>query len=147
MEGHSETPLRVPLNYIANTNLNQLPVSRQGTQASVAHHHRSYGDNPIQFIERVTRIQPFEKRGQAKIDFQAEKNECLPDHSIKNKVQGYTNNQLKQSTIVHWDKKRGKVRNITTTHLGMVDYANPFDCDLSAVNIRTIQRHRKSGRR
>ena len=60
---------------------------------------------PITFMEQTTAIQPLQQRQQAKVLFQAEKYKCLPDHPMKEKVEGRTKNRIKRSSFTHEVKK------------------------------------------
>ena len=51
---------------------------------------------PITFMEQTTAIQPLQQRRQAKVLLQAEKYKCLPDHPMKEKVEGRTKKQNKE---------------------------------------------------
>ena len=60
---------------------------------------------PIKAMETLTGIQPLSQRRDAKIMTQAEKFRCLPDHPMKQKLDGYTKNRLKRSSFVHESKR------------------------------------------
>ena len=59
---------------------------------------------PITFMEQTTAIQPLQQRRQAKVLLQTEK--CLPDHPMKEKVEGRTKNRIKRSSFTHEVKKQ-----------------------------------------
>ena len=56
---------------------------------------------PITFMEQTTAIQPLQQRRQAKVLLQAEKYKCLPEHPLKEKVEGRTKNRIKRSSFTH----------------------------------------------
>ena len=60
---------------------------------------------PIKAMEKLTGIQPLALRREAKIMVQAEKFRCLPDHPMKQKLNGLTKNRLKRSSFVHESKR------------------------------------------
>ena len=95
---------------------------------------------PIQYMEQVTGIQPLQERRKTKILLQAQKYECLPDHPMKNRLQGFTKNRLKRSSFVHEAKKLKRepalALNMTVAPLGIDDITNPCD-NLSTVTICT----------
>jgi len=96
--------------------------------------------DPIKYMEEVTGIQPLQKRRNTNTLLPAHKYECLPDHSIKMKLQAFTKNRLKRSSFVHEAKKLKKqnhalVLGVPSTPLGIADIMNPVEVDLSAVNV------------
>ena len=63
---------------------------------------------PITFMEQTTAMQPLQQRRQAKVLLQTEKYKCLPDHPMKEKVEGRTKNRIKRSSFTHEVKKLQK---------------------------------------
>ena len=90
--------------------------------------------DPIKYMEEVTGIQPLKKRRNTNIILPAHKYECLPDHSIKMKLQAFTKNRLKRSSFVHEAKKLNKQKTCTCPRR-IADTMNPVEDDLSAVNV------------
>ena len=60
---------------------------------------------PITEMERLTGVQPFGQRRNAKNMMQAEKFKCLTNHPMKTRLEGLTKNRLKRSSFVHESKK------------------------------------------
>ena len=60
---------------------------------------------PISEMEKLTEIQPLGQRREAKLLIQAEKFKCLPNHPMKNKLEGLTRNRLKRNSFVHENKR------------------------------------------
>jgi len=59
-------------------------------------------------MEQTTAIQPLQQRRQTKVLLQAEEYKCLPDHHMKEKVEGRTKNRIKRSSFTHELKKLKK---------------------------------------
>ena len=80
--------------------------------------------------EHITAIQPLQQRRHAKVLLQAEKYKYLPDHPMKEKVQGRTKNRIKRSSFTHEVKKLQKdypaVLTISTLPLSKQDFNNPL---------------------
>ena len=55
----------------------------------------------ITFMEETTAIKPLQQRRQAKVLLHAEKYKCLPDHPMKERVEGRTKNRIKKSSYIH----------------------------------------------
>ena len=95
---------------------------------------------PITFTEQTTAIQSLHQRRQAKV-LQAEKYKCLPDHPMKEKVEGRTKNRLKRSSFTHEVKKLQKdypaVLTIPTLPLSKQDFTNPCESTTSEIQINT----------
>ena len=60
---------------------------------------------PIREMEKLTGIQPLCQRREEKTLMQAEKYKCLPNHPMKQKLEGLTKNRLKRSSFVHESKR------------------------------------------
>ena len=58
--------------------------------------------------EQTTAIQPLQQRRQANVLLQAEKYKCLPDHPMKENVEGRTMNRIQRSSFTHEVKKLHK---------------------------------------
>lgn len=94
---------------------------------------------PITFMEKITGIQPLQKRRQTKVLLQADKFKALPDHPMKARLEGFTKNRLKRGSFVHEAKKltREYASTLTTQTipLGRTDITNPIANDLSAIKV------------
>ena len=92
-------------------------------------------------MEQTTAIQPLQQRRQAKVLLQAEKYKCLPDHPMKEKVEGRTNNRIKRSSFTHEVKKLHKdypaVLTIPTLPLSKQDFTNLCENNASEIQIKT----------
>ena len=92
-------------------------------------------------MEQTTAIQPLQQRRQAKVLLQAEKYKCLPDHPMKEKVEGRTKNRIKRSSFTHEVKKLQKdyptVLTIPTLPLSKQDFTNPCENTTSEIQIKT----------
>ena len=95
----------------------------------------------ITFMEQTTTIQPLQQRRQAKVLLQAKKCKCLPDHPMKEKVEGRTKNRIKRGSITHAVKKLHKdytaVLTIPTLPLSKQDFTNPCENTTSEIQINT----------
>ena len=60
---------------------------------------------PIREMEKLTAIHPLTQRREEKNLMLAEKFRCLPDHPMKQKLDGLTKNRLKRSSFVHESKR------------------------------------------
>ena len=96
---------------------------------------------PITFMEQTTAMQPLQQRRQAKVLLQTEKYKCLPDHPMKEKVEGRTKNRIKRSSFTHEVKKLQKdypaVLTIPTLPLSKQDFTNPCENTTSEIQINT----------
>ena len=96
---------------------------------------------PITFMEQTTALQPLRQRRRAKVLLQAEKYKCLPDHPMKEKVEGRTKNRIKRSSFTHEVKKLQKdypaVLTIPTLPLSKQDFNNPCENTTSEIQIKT----------
>ena len=97
----------------------------------------------ITFIEQTTAIQPLQQRRQSKVLLQAEKCKCLPDHPMKEKVEGRTKNRIKRSSFTHELKKLQKdypaVLTIPTLPFSKQDFTNP--CENTTSEIKEQNHH------
>ena len=92
-------------------------------------------------MEQTTAIQHLQQRRQAKVLLQAEKYKCLPDHPMKEKVEGRTKNRIKRSSFKHELKKLQKdylaVLTIPTIPLSKQDFTNPCENTTFEIQIKT----------
>ena len=122
----------------ANTNQHSLDMIQNQELRIIAGAMKS---TLITFMEQTTAIQPPQPRRQAKVVLQAEKYKCLPDHPMKEKVEGRTKNRLKRSSFTHEVKKLQKdyptVLTIPTLPLSKQDFTNPCENTTSEIQINT----------
>jgi len=92
-------------------------------------------------MEQTTAKQPLQQRRQAKVLLQAEKYKCLPDHPMKEKVEGRTMNRIQRSSFTHEVKKLHKdyhaVLTIPTLPFSKQDFTNPCENTTSEIQINT----------
>ena len=96
---------------------------------------------PITFMEQTTAIQPLQQRRHTKVLLRAEKYKCLPDHPMKEKVEGCTKNGIKRCSFTLEVKKLQKdypaVLTIPTLPLSKQDFTNPCENTTSGIQIKT----------
>ncbi|KAK7496710.1 hypothetical protein BaRGS_00012117 [Batillaria attramentaria] len=63
---------------------------------------------PIKVMEETAAIHPLDKRRDAKIMGQTEKYKCLPNHPMRQRMNGITNNRFKHSSFIHDSKSLAK---------------------------------------
>ena len=77
-----------------------------------------------------------------KILLQAEKYKCLPDHPMKEKVEGRTKNRIKRSSFTHEIKKLQKdypaVLTIPTFPLSKQDFTHPCENTMCVVSLVSV---------
>ena len=78
---------------------------------------------PITFMEQTTTIQPLQQRRQAKVLLQAEKYKCLPDHPMKESVEGRTKNR--NNTGKHGTNYRAEAEALKQTATLVKDSLEP----------------------
>ncbi|XP_041374190.1 uncharacterized protein LOC121387231 [Gigantopelta aegis] len=65
----------------------------------------SMKSTPIKDMEKTAAIQPLGERRDAKIMIQAEKFRYLPNHPMKQRMDGLTKNRLKRSSFIHQSRR------------------------------------------
>ena len=108
VRGISETRPGVQLSSMVYNCKDQPTIPRQHSKPGTEHHYRRNEVHTHTFMEQTTAIQPLQQRRQAKVLIQAEKYKYLPDHHMKEKVEGHTMNRIKKSSFTHEVKKLQK---------------------------------------
>ena len=108
----------------------QPTIPRQDSKPGNTHHYRRNEVHTHHIHGANHRYTTSTTETTSKNYFQAEKYKCLPDHHVKEKVEGRTKNRIKRSSFTHEVKKLQKdypaVLTISTLPLSKQDFNNPL---------------------
>ena len=105
--------ITVQLNSMVYNCKDQPTIPRQDSKPGTTHH---YLRNEVHTHHiQTTAIQPLQQRRQAKVLLQAETCKCLPEHPMKEKVEGRTKNRIQRSSFTLEVKRLQKDNTNTST--------------------------------